>query len=112
MPETVEPPGGGGALGAGGPDEIQKAFATVKARFKTDVAALSKLTREFGGLKDSLKDINVELTKMIALGADTKVALQGIAQAGGGVGLPGPATGDGRSSPAGGTQGSEPSLGR
>jgi hypothetical protein len=89
-------------------DEVQKEFATIKARFKTDIASLSKLTREFGGLKNSLRDINTELTKMIALGAQTTTTLQGIAQAGGGVGgasIPGPATGTGGRTPAGGTGG-------
>tara|TARA_Y100001949_G_scaffold143219_1_gene125746 strand:+ start:2982 stop:5309 length:2328 start_codon:yes stop_codon:yes gene_type:complete len=101
-------PEGAGPLGESS-DEVQKEFATIKARFKTDIASLSKLTREFGGLKNSLRDINTELTKMIALGAQTTTTLQGIAQASGGVGgggsVPPPATGTGGRTPAGSTGG-------
>ena len=101
-------PEGAGPLGESS-DEVQKEFATIKARFKTDIDSLSKLTREFGGLKNSLRDINTELTKMIALGAQTTTTLQGIAQAGGGVGgggsVPPPASGTGGRTPAGGTGG-------
>ncbi len=102
MPEDVE------SLGNESTDQTMKAFATVKARFKTDIESLTGLSREFGTLKDSLRSINDELTKMIALGAQTTTTLQGVAQAGGGVSggaIPGPATGTGGRSKAGGTGG-------
>jgi hypothetical protein len=102
MAEDTDP------LGNESTDQTMKAFATVKARFKTDIDSLTGLSREFGTLKDSLRSINDELTKMIALGAQTATTLQGVAQAGGGVGgsaIPGPATGTGGRSKAGGTGG-------